>query len=233
MGFFTWIKEFLQPQGDTVRVNSQTMPLAKWKRNGGYQPCSHGGTPNPPPSDFDEYFDREIDRRRGSNPPAPGSNGGPVTPEPPIKPQPTGGRLIYTDRDPGPIPPRLPDDLADLPVMPAEILAGAAAAPAPAEMPSDELMGQWKAAAFAEYRAGGEPTWLTAALLAFAEGRRQAQSPQLPPPGAEPVATDEELMEELMDLWPGCMPSTVRRTIYQKGRADERTAILRALGVQP
>jgi hypothetical protein len=71
-----------------------------------------------------------------------------------------------------------------------------------------------------------------AALLAFAEGRQQAQSLQIPPPGAEPVATDEELLEKLADLWPGCMPSTVRRTIYQKGRADERTAILRALGVQ-
>jgi hypothetical protein len=72
-----------------------------------------------------------------------------------------------------------------------------------------------------------------AALLAFAEGRQRAQALQIPPPGAEPVATDEELMEKLADLWPGCMPSTVRRTIYQKGRADERTAILRALGVEP
>ncbi len=72
-----------------------------------------------------------------------------------------------------------------------------------------------------------------AALLAFAESQQQAQSLQLPPPGADPVATDEELLEKLADLWPGCMPSTVRRTIYQKGRADERTAILRALGVEP
>jgi hypothetical protein len=100
-------------------------------------------------------------------------------------------------------------------------------------MPSDKLMGQWRDAAIDEYRGWGEPTWHTAALLAFAEGRRQAQSPQLPPPGADPVATDEELLERLADLWPGCMPSTVRRTIYQKGRTDERTAILRALGVEP
>jgi hypothetical protein len=105
---------------------------------------------------------------------------------------------------------------------------------APAEMPSDELMERWKRAAVAEHAKGGELSfWRTIALLAFAEGRRQAQSHQLPPPGADPVATDEELMEELKDLWPACMPSTVRRTLYQRGRADERTAILRALGVEP
>jgi hypothetical protein len=107
----------------------------------------------------------------------------------------------------------LPDDLADL--------------------PSDEQMERWKRAAIAEYQQGGEPTWRTAALLAFAEGRQQAQSLQIPPPGADPVVTDEELMEELKDLRPNCMPSTVRRTLYQRGRADERTAILRALGLQP
>jgi len=100
-------------------------------------------------------------------------------------------------------------------------------------MPSDELMEQWKRAAVVEYLNGGEPTWHTAALLAFAEGRRQAESLQIPPPGADPVATDEELVEELADLWFGCMPSAVRRAIYEKGRADERTAILRALGVEP
>ncbi len=32
MGLFTWIKGLLQPQGDTIRVNSHTMPLAKWER---------------------------------------------------------------------------------------------------------------------------------------------------------------------------------------------------------
>jgi hypothetical protein len=100
-------------------------------------------------------------------------------------------------------------------------------------------MERWKRAAIAEYRNDGEPTWRTAALLAFAEGRQQAQSLQLPPPGADPVATDGQLsalqrsMEELKDLWPGCMPSAVRRAIYNRGRADERTAILQALGVQP
>ena len=90
-----------------------------------------------------------------------------------------------------------------------------------------------KRRAIVEHAKSGKPTWRTAALLAFAEGRQQGQSLQIPPPGADPVATDEELMEELMDLRPGCMPSTVRRALYQRGRADERTAILRALGVQP
>jgi hypothetical protein len=180
MGLFTWIKGLLQPQGDTIRVNCQTMPLAKWRRNGGYQPCSHGGTPNPPPSDFDDHLDREITRRRGSNLPAPGN-----------KPA------------------------------------------APAEMPSGEQMERWKRAAIAEYLNDCVPTWRTAALLAFAEGRRQTQSPQLPPPGADPVATDEELAEQVLDLWPGSLPSTFQRAFYQKGRADERTAILRALGVEP
>jgi hypothetical protein len=71
-----------------------------------------------------------------------------------------------------------------------------------------------------------------AALLAFAEGQQQAQSPQLPPPGAEPVATDEELM----NLWKHPLsfsPNDARRAIYARGRADERTAILRALGMEP
>jgi hypothetical protein len=224
MGLFTWINGLLQPQKGTIRVN------------GGYQPCSHGGTPNPPPSDFDYYLDREITRRRGFNPPCGGGeitrtqweamrttftegavqrgngNGGPVTPKPPIKPQPTGGRLIYGDRDPGPVPPVLPDDLA--------------------EMPSDQQMERWKRAAIAEHAKGGEPTWRTAALLAFAEGRRQAQSPQIPPPGAEPVATDGELAFASVARSSVSLDDA-RRAIYERGRADERTAILRALGVEP
>ena len=143
--------------------------------------------------------------------------------------------MIYTDRDPGPVnrpvPPRLPGDLADLPVLTAEHLDGAAAAPAPAEMPSDELMERWKSIASHEWLYGGLPVSHRVALLAITWARQQqAQSPQLPPPGADPVATDEELWDV------GIIPSRwtdVRRAIYQKGRADERTAILRALGVQP
>jgi len=100
----------------------------------------------------------------------------------------------------------------------------------PAEMPSDKLMEQWKRAAIAEYLNGGEPTWRTAALLAFAEGRRQAQFIQLPPPGADPVATDKELLRVARS--PVSLDDA-RRAIYEKGRADERTAILRALGVEP
>jgi hypothetical protein len=97
-------------------------------------------------------------------------------------------------------------------------------------MPSDEQLERWKLAAIVEHAKGGEPMWHTAALLAFAEGRRQAQSLQIPPPGADPVATDEELWDV------GIIPSRwtdVRRALYERGRADERTAILRALGVEP
>jgi len=126
---------------------------------------------------LDRKIDREIARRRGSNPPAPGN-----------KPE------------------------------------------APAEMPSDELMERWRDAAITEADAGGEPTWRTAALLAFVEGRRQAQSLQIPPPGADPVATNDELWE-VWALARGIGPA--RRAIYDRGRADERTAILRALGVEP
>jgi hypothetical protein len=134
-----------------------------------------------PPNDFDAHLDREIDRevarRRGSNPPAPGSKHA-----------------------------------------------------APAEMPSDKQMDRWKRAAIAEYLNDCVPTWRTAALLAFAEGQQQAQSPQLPPPGADPVATDEDLIVVANGpVW----RHRAYRAIYERGRADERTAILRALGVQP
>jgi hypothetical protein len=109
-------------------------------------------------------------------------------------------------------------------------LDSAAAAPAPAETPSDKLMEQWLRAAIAEYLNDGEPTWRTAALLAFAEGRRQAQSLQIPPPCAEPFATDEELM----DLWRSPLwGDNPRRAVYSLGRLHERTAILRAMGVEP
>jgi hypothetical protein len=222
MGLFNWIKGLLQPQKGTIRVN------------GGYQPCSHGGTPNPPPSDFDDHPDRKITRRRGSNPPATGNK--PAAPSgPPNKPQPTGGRLIHVDRDPGPVnqpvPPRLPGDLADLPVLTAEDLDGAAAAPAPAETPSDELMERWKSIASHEWLYGGPPVWHRVALLAIAWARQQqAQSLQLPPPGADPVATDEDLAY----VWfPPRTYDDARRALYARGRADERTAILRALGVEP
>jgi hypothetical protein len=97
-------------------------------------------------------------------------------------------------------------------------------------MPSDELMERWKLAAIVEHAKGGEPMWHTAALLAFAEGRQQAQSPQLPPAGADPVATDAALT----DVWIHRFSfNDSTRAIYNRGRADERTAILRALGVEP
>jgi hypothetical protein len=78
---------------------------------------------------------------------------------------------------------------------------------------------------------GGPPVSHRVALLAIAWARQQqAQSLQLPPPGAEPVATDEEL--DYVWICP-CTDDEARRAIYERGRADERTAILRALGVQP
>lgn len=102
--------------------------------------------------------------------------------------------------------------------------------PVPADVPSDQQMEQWKRVAVVEYLNGGEPTWRTAALLAFAEGRRQAQSLQVPPPGADPVATDGDLLKVLDPiLW----ADDARRALYNLGRADERTAILRAMGVEP
>ena len=168
MKLFTWIKGLLQPQKGTIRVN------------GGYQPCSHGGTPNPPPSDFDDDLDREIARRRGSNPPAPGN-----------KPA------------------------------------------APADLPSNELMERWVKEARRVHTASGYHinASTTMARLAIAWARQQqVQSLQIPPPGAEPVATDEELI--VMATGP-VWTYRAYRTIYQKGRADERTAILRALGVEP
>ena len=243
MGLLTWIKGLLQPKQATIRVNCQTMPLAKWqamrRRRGSNAPLSFDKwLATPPPKiaaainrHLDREIDREIARRRGSNPPAPGSK--PAAPSgPPAKPQPTGGRLIYGDRDPGPVnppppvPPRLPDDLADLPA-------------APAEMPSDELLEIWVEEARRVHTASGYHinASTTMAQLAIAWARQQqAQSLQIPPPGADPVATTENLWDLWASVfWPdtgaGCPDA--RRAIYNRGRADERTAILRALGVEP
>jgi hypothetical protein len=100
-------------------------------------------------------------------------------------------------------------------------------------MPSDELLERWKSIASHEWLYGGPPVSHQVALLAIAWARQQqAQSLQLPPPGADPVATDEGLMY----VWKHPLsfsPNDARRAIYARGRADERTAILRALGVEP
>jgi hypothetical protein len=104
-------------------------------------------------------------------------------------------------------------------------------------MPSDEQMERWRSIASHHWRYGGPPVSHRVALLAIAWARQQqAQSLQIPPPGAEPVATTENLW----DLWASAFWANseaghpdARRAIYEKGRADERTAILRALGVQP
>jgi len=136
-------------------------------------------------------------------------------PKAPTKPQPTGGRLIHVDRDPGPVN---------------------QSAPAPAEMPSDELMSRWREecrqlSGDSDYAIPAS-SFMVQRVVAWTR-QQQAQSIKLPPPSADPVATDEELVEELADLWPGCMPSAVRRAIYEKGRADERAAIAKALGAEP
>jgi hypothetical protein len=102
-----------------------------------------------------------------------------------------------------------------------------------AEMPSDEQMERWKSIASYEWlhSDGGPPVSHRVALLAIAWARQQqAQSLQIPPPGAEPVATDGDLLK----VWDSIFwADDARRAIYDRGRADERTAILRALGVQP
>jgi hypothetical protein len=98
-------------------------------------------------------------------------------------------------------------------------------------MPSDEQLERWKSIASHQWRYGGPPVSHRIAQLAIAWARQQqAQSLQIPPPGAEPVATDEELV----DVWIHRFSfNDSTRAIYARGRADERTAILRALGVEP
>jgi hypothetical protein len=100
-------------------------------------------------------------------------------------------------------------------------------------MPSEELLDQWVQEARRVHTTSGYHinASTTMARLAIAWARQQqAQSLQIPPPGADPVATDEELAY----VWNlSFYADDARRAIYQRGRADERTAILRALGVQP
>ncbi len=220
MGLFTWIK------GLGRRGFNTPLSFDEWL------------TPPPPKTAaaINRHLDREIARRRGSNLPSPGSKpAGPAAP--PTKPQPTGGRLIYTDRDPGPVnrpvPPRLPGDLADLPVLTAQHLDGAAVPPAPAEVPSDELMSRWREecrqlSSDSDYAIPAS-SFMAERVVAWAR-QQQAESFQLPPPGADPVASDKELL--LVARSPVSLDDA-RRAIYERGRADERTAILRALGVQP
>jgi len=98
-------------------------------------------------------------------------------------------------------------------------------------MPSDDLMQQWSTIALHEWLLDGPPAPHGIALLAIAWTRHQlAQSLQIPPPGADPVATDKELLRVARS--PVSLDDA-RRAIYERGRADERTAILRALGVEP
>jgi len=105
--------------------------------------------------------------------------------------------------------------------------------PSPAEMPSDELMEQWweecrQLSADSNYAIPAS-SFMVQRVVAWAR-QQPAQSLQIPPPGAEPVATDEQLAYVCI---PPCTYEDARRAIYDYGRADERTAILRALGAEP
>ena len=140
-------------------------------------------------------------------------------------------RLINGDRSP--VPPRLPNNLAELPVLTAQRLDGAAVALAPAEMPSDDLMERWREecrqlSADSDYEIPAS-SFMAQRVVAWTR-QQLAQSLQIPPPGADPVATDKELLRVARS--PVSLDDA-RRAIYERGRADERTAILRALGVEP
>ena len=137
MGFFTWIRGLGRRGFNAPLSTAQLIRYWAWENEQVRVAFSEGAV------------------QQGNG------NGGPVTPKPPIKPQPTGGRLIYSDRDPGPV-------------------------------------------------------------------NQPAPAPPLPTPGADPVATDEELMDICWGF-----NDNPRRALYQRGRADERIAILRALGVEP
>ncbi len=133
-------------------------------------------------------------------------------PKPPTKPQPAGGRLIHADRDPGPVN---------------------QSAPAPVEMPSNKLMSRWREecrqlSLDSDYAIPAS-SFMAQRAVAWAR-QQQAQSLKIPPPGADPVATDEDLIVVATGpVW----SHHAYRAIYERGRADERTAILRALGVEP
>ena len=140
-------------------------------------------------------------------------------------------RLINGDRSS--VPPRLPNNLAELPVLTAQRLDGAAVALAPAEMPSDDLMERWREecrqlSADSDYEIPAS-SFMAQRVVAWTR-QQLAQSLQLPTRGADPVATDGDLLKVLDPiLW----ADDARRALYNLGRADERTAILRALGVEP
>jgi hypothetical protein len=100
-------------------------------------------------------------------------------------------------------------------------------------MPSNELMSRWREecrqlSTDSDYAIPAS-SFMAQRVAAWAR-QQQTQSFQVPPPGAEPVATDGDLLKVLdCILW----ADDARRAIYDRGRADERTAILRALGVKP
>jgi hypothetical protein len=215
MGFFTWIKGFLQPQKGTIRVN------------GGYQPCSHGGTPNPPPSDFDDHLGREIARRRGSNPPAPGNK--PAAPSGPTCPGPRRWRgpdyrVRILPGNPKPVVRMIPASRYR-PLIRSGLVGSVAAVLITSASSASGFSVAFAIALFAVCAV------LAIADMAIAWARQQqAQALRIPPPGADPVATNGDLLRVLDPiLW----ADEARRALYNLGRSDERTAILRVLGVEP
>jgi len=163
MGLFTWIK------GLGRRGFNTPLSFDEWL------------TPPPPKTAaaINRHLDREIARRRGSNPSAPGS-----------KPA------------------------------------------APAEMPSDELMSRWREecrqlSSDSDYAIPAS-SFMAERVVAWAR-QQQAESFQLSPPGADPVATDEELLRVARSpVW----FDEARRALYNRGRLDERAAIAKELGVE-
>ncbi len=73
-----------------------------------------------------------------------------------------------------------------------------------------------------------EISFMAQRVVAWAR-QQQAESFQLSPPGADPVATDEELLRVARSpVW----FDEARRALYNRGRLDERAAIAKELGVE-
>jgi hypothetical protein len=100
-------------------------------------------------------------------------------------------------------------------------------------MPSNKLMSRWREecrrlSADSDYAIPAS-SFMVQRVVAWTR-QQQAQSIKLLPPSADPVATDEDLIVVATGpVW----THHAYRALYARGRADERAAILRALGVEP